>query len=60
MAELHVVKKKKSPLLWVLLALLILGLIAYLLLRNEAATPDATPARADSAMGYDSSRPSAP
>ncbi len=60
MAELHVVKKKGSPLPWIVLALLLLGLIAYLLLRNNATTPDGTAVQADSTISYDSSRQSTP
>lgn len=34
MAEIHVQPKKKSPLPWILLGLLILAIIAFFLLRN--------------------------
>jgi F0F1-type ATP synthase assembly protein I len=60
MAELNVVKKRKSPLPWILLALLLLGLIAYLFLRNSAATPDDNGVRQDSTISYDSSGQNAP
>ena len=56
MAELHVVKKKRSLLLWVLLLLFVLGLIAYLLLGNRAAAPGSSPVQQDSMLRYDSSR----
>jgi hypothetical protein len=35
MAELHVQKKRSSPLPWILLALLILGIVGYLVWRNS-------------------------
>jgi hypothetical protein len=60
MAELNVVRKKKSPLPWILLAVLLLGLIAYLFLRNSAATTTGTTQQEDSTISYDSSRQSAP
>ena len=52
MAELNVVKKRKSPLLWILLAILLLGLIAYLLSRNSAETPEGTTMQQDSTLSY--------
>ena len=60
MAELHVVKKRKSPFPWILLLLLVLGLLAYFLLRNDTGvTRDATTVQ-DSTLTYDTSRQGAP
>lgn len=60
MAELNVVRKKKSPLPWILLALVILGILAYLLLRQ--AEPDTTvaPTTTDTGYTYDSVNSPAP
>jgi hypothetical protein len=55
MAELNVVKKRKSPLPWILLAVLLLGLIAYLLLRNSADTPEGSTVQQDSTLSYNGS-----
>lgn len=45
MAELDVVKKKKSPLPWIILILIVLALLAFLLVNrsddNAAVTPGA-------------------
>lgn len=46
MADLDVVKKRKSPLPWIILALIIVALLAFLLLNNNdepaaITTPDA-------------------
>ena len=35
MAELYVERKKKSPILWILLALIILAVVGYLLWANQ-------------------------
>ena len=42
MADLDVQRKKKSPLPWILLVLLIVALIAYLLWRNRDKIDNAT------------------
>lgn len=60
MAELHVVKKKKSPLPWILLALLVLGIIAYLLLRTDSGVTNTAAPAADSAINYDTAGQAAP
>lgn len=52
MAELNVVRKKKSPLPWIILALLVLGLLAWLLLRNSD-TVTTIPATADTTGTYE-------
>lgn len=52
MAELNVVRKKKSPLPWVLLALLVLGLLAWLLLRSGDTVITTGPAAADTTGTY--------
>jgi uncharacterized protein HemX len=44
MAELYVERKKKSPVLWILLALIILGVIGYLLWANQDKLTNDTPA----------------
>jgi hypothetical protein len=51
MAELDVVRKKKSPLLWILLALLVIAIIGYLIWNssNQAATAT-TPAAYDTTV----------
>ncbi|GAA4338766.1 hypothetical protein [Flaviaesturariibacter amylovorans] len=43
MAELLVQRKKKSALPWILLALIILGIIGYLLWRNQQGAASAAP-----------------
>jgi lipopolysaccharide export system protein LptC len=44
MAELLVQRKKRSPLPWVILALLILAIVGYLIWRNQHVSSDTTPA----------------
>lgn len=53
MAELNVVRKKKSPWPWILLALVILAVLAYLLFRNNDVVPDNVEQKADSAVSYE-------
>ena len=53
MAELNVVRKKKSPFPWILLALVVLGIIAYLVFRNNDVVPDSMEQAADSTISYE-------
>lgn len=58
MAELHVQRKKKSPLPWILLALIILALVAFLIWNNREKIDNATdPVTADSTITTDSVSP---
>jgi len=52
MAELDVVRKKKSPLPWILLALLVIAIIAFLVWNNMADT-NATPVVTDTTSVVD-------
>lgn len=61
MAELNVVRKKKSPLPWILLALIILGIIGYLVWRNsEGIDTIGAPTTADTTIRYDTANTPAP
>lgn len=60
MAELNVVRKKKSPLPWILIALVVLGLLAYFLLRDAAPDTAVSPTTTDTGYTYDSANSPAP
>ncbi len=52
MAELDVVRKKKSPLPWILLGLLLLALVAFLIWNNSR-DGEVTPAGTDTTQQVD-------
>jgi lipopolysaccharide export system protein LptC len=55
MANIDVQRKKSSPLPWIILAVIILGILAYFLWSRNAHTAT-TPAVTDSTQVYDSTR----
>lgn len=62
MAELNVVRKKKSPLPWILLVLLVLAIIAFLMFRDSDDTVVGNEVQqgADTTITYDTTGTSAP
>ena len=58
MADLDVQRKKKSPLPWILLALLILALVAFLIWNNRDSIDNATdPVTTDTTIATDTLSP---